>query len=112
MASVAAQSGSRLRTRAASIREWRRGRATTTPGKLVLISILVVAGAACFGVIATAAERSRAQAAEAARTQTEPLLLQSVDLYTALSDANATAATTFLKGGLEPPARRARYVRT
>ena len=61
-------------------------------------------------MIATIAERSRAQAAQAARTQTEPLLVQSVNLYTALSDANATATTTFLKGGLEPPARRARYV--
>jgi hypothetical protein len=60
-------------------------------------------------VIATAAERSRASAASAARSQTEPLLGQAATLYTALSDANATATTTFLEGGLEPPARRARY---
>ena len=44
------------------------------------------------------------------RTQTEPLLVHSVLLYTALSDANATATRTFLKGGLEPPALRARYL--
>jgi hypothetical protein len=110
VAPVAALSGSHRRTRAASIRDWLRARATTTPGKLVLVSILVVAGATCFGVIATTAERSRAQAAEAARTRTEPLLLQAVHLITALSDANATAATTFLTGGLEPPARRALYL--
>jgi hypothetical protein len=97
-------------TRSAPAREWLHRWSRTTPGKLTLLAVLLVAGAVCFGVIATAAERSRSQAAKAARTQTEPLLVQSVDLYTALSDANATATTTFLKGGLEPPARRARYV--
>ena len=91
-------------------REWLARWSRTTPGKLTLLALLVVAGAICFGVIATIAEHSRSQAAHAARTQTEPLLVQSVNLYTALSDANATATTTFLKGGLEPPARRARYV--
>jgi hypothetical protein len=91
-------------------REWLHRWSRTTPGKLTWLAVLVVAGAICFGVIATIAEHSRAQAAQAARTQTEPLLVQSVNLYTALSDANATATTTFLKGGLEPPARRARYV--
>ena len=91
-------------------REWLYRWSRTTPGKLTWLAVLVVVGAICFGVIATIAEHSRAQAARAARTQTEPLLVQSVNLYTALSDANATATTTFLKGGLEPPARRARYV--
>jgi hypothetical protein len=83
---------------------------TTTPGKLVLLSVLVITGALCFGLIASLAERSRAHAANGVRTQTEPLLVQSVLLYTALSDANATATTTFLKGGLEPPVLRARYL--
>lgn len=87
-----------------------RRRATTTPGRLALVSILVVAGALCFGVVATLAERSRSAAAHAARAQTEPLLVQAVTLYSSLSDANATATTTFLKGGLEPAARRAHYL--
>lgn len=72
--------------------------------------MLVVAGAVCFGVVATLAERSRSAAAHAARTQTEPLLVQAVTLYSSLSDANATATTTFLTGGLEPPQRRAHYL--
>jgi hypothetical protein len=92
------------------VRAWIGERLTTTPARLILVSILLVAGAVCFGVIATVAERSRAQAAEAVRTQTEPLLGQAATLYTALADANATATTTFLQGGLEPPARRARYL--
>ncbi|HEY1508345.1 MAG TPA: hypothetical protein VGF93_05050 [Solirubrobacteraceae bacterium] len=82
----------------------------TTPGKLALVAALVVAGTACFGVIATLAERSRAAAVHTARFDTEPLLVQAVTLYTSLSDANATAATTFLTGGLEPASRRAHYL--
>lgn len=97
-------------TPVASVLAWVRGRLTTTPGRLALVSILIVAGAVCFGVIATSAERSRAKAAQAVRTEAEPLLVQAVNLYSALSDANATATTTFLTGGLEPPARRARYI--
>ena len=84
-------------------------RLTTTPGRLVLVAILVVVGAACFGAIASSAERSRAQAAQAARSQTE-VLIQAMDLNTAFSTAAATATATFLSGGLEPPARRAAYL--
>jgi hypothetical protein len=90
---------------------WLRDRATTTPGRLALIAILLIAGAVAFGAIATAAEHSRAQAAQAARARTEPLLLDAATLYTALSDASATVTSTFLQGGLEPPGRRAQYLR-
>ena len=95
--------------RAPFVPAWVRERLTTTPGRLTLISLLVVVGAVCFGVITTAAERSRAQAAQAAQTQTAPLLAQAVILYTALSDANATVTTTLLNGGIEPTSKRARY---
>jgi hypothetical protein len=64
----------------------------------------------CFGVVATVAERSRAQAAQAARAQTEPLLVQAVTLYTELSDANASVTSTFLHGGFEPPAVHQQYL--
>jgi hypothetical protein len=98
------------RARGSAAGGWFREHVTTTPGKLGLAAVVMVIAAICFGVVATAAERSRAHAARAVRLQTEPLLVQAVGLYTALSDANATATTTFLKGGLEPPARRARYL--
>jgi hypothetical protein len=94
---------------ARSVADWVRARVATTPGRLVLISILILVGAVGFGVVATGAERSRAQAAQAVRNETEPLLVQAVKLYTALSDANATVTTTLLSGGLEPPLKRARY---
>lgn len=101
----------RRRSRAALPLARVRERLATTPGRLVLISLLVVVGAACFGILATGAEQSRERAVRAARTDTEPLLVHAVNLYTALSDANATVATGLLAGGLEPPAKRARYVR-
>lgn len=100
----------RWRVRAGAALDWVRQRLTTTPGKLVLTSVLVVLGAVCFGVIATGAEQSRQRAVRAAQTGTEPLLVHAVNLYTALSDANATVATGLLAGGLEPPAKRARYL--
>jgi hypothetical protein len=99
------------RTRAGTALGWVRQRLTTTPGRLVLISGLVVVGAVCFGVIATSAEQSREHAVRAARTSTEPLLVHAVNLYTSLSDANATVATGLLAGGVETTAKRARYLR-
>jgi hypothetical protein len=89
---------------------WLRQRLTTTPDRLVVVSVLIGVGAVCFGTAVGITERSRQQAAQAVRTQTEPLLVQAVSLYASLSDANATAATTFLTGGLEPVSRRARYL--
>jgi hypothetical protein len=100
----------RGRARAGGALGWIRERLRTTPGRLILTSIVVVVGVAAFGIVATGAEQSRERAVRSARTDTEPLLVHAVALYTALSDANATVATGLLGvGGLEPPAARARY---
>jgi hypothetical protein len=110
MPAVATRGGTvrngRLGALLGALREWR----ATTPGKLLMVSVLTVAGALVFGVLATSAERSRAHAANAVSTQTEPLLVQAVTLYTKLSDANATATATFATGGPEPPVARAQYL--
>ena len=110
MQRVATMPATARRSRAASRLQSIRDQVTTTPGRLAMIALLVIAAAVCFGAIATAAERSRAHAAQAVRSETEPLLVQAATMYTALSDANATVTATFLKGGLEPPALRARYL--
>jgi hypothetical protein len=88
---------------------WLGARLRTTPGRLVLVSVLVVAGAVVFGIVAAGAEQSRERAVRAARTSTEPLLVHAVKLYTALSEANATVATGLLRGGLERPSSRILY---
>jgi len=100
----------RRRARTGIVVGWVGERLRTTPGRLVLTAIVVVAGVVVFGIVATGAEQSRERAVRAARTATEPQLIHAVNLYTALSDANATVATGLLgAGGLEPPAARARY---
>jgi len=86
-------------------------RLAVTPGRLRLAAVLLILGALLFGVLAAGATSSRSQAAESVAKQTEPLLVQVQGLYVSLSDADATASTTFLTGGLEPPARRAHYER-
>jgi hypothetical protein len=86
-----------------------REQATTTPGRLVVISVAVLLGAAAFGVLATLAERSRATAAHAVQTETEPALVQAGNLYIALTDANATVTGTLLRGGAETSGTRTRY---
>ncbi len=101
----------RRRRHAGTALRWVRDRLATTPGRLVLISALVVVGAVSFGVIATGAEQSRERAVRAARTDTEPLLVHALTLYKSLQDANATVATGLLgAGGLEPTSSRARYI--
>jgi hypothetical protein len=88
-----------------------RAQLTTTPGRLRLIAAGLVAAAILLGVIVWGAERSRANAANAVATQTEPLLREATNLYASVSDADATITSTFVNGGIEPPPSRARYVR-
>jgi hypothetical protein len=94
-----------------AVATWLRAQLTTTPGRLALLAIVTVFAALALGAVAEVSEQARDRAANSARADTEPLLAQAVNLYGSLSDANATATTTFLVGGLEPPARRARYLR-
>lgn len=90
---------------------WLREQVTTTPGRLRLAAGVVAIVVIAYGVVAATAAGARRQAAESVATKTEPLLVQADVLYSSLSDADATAATTFLTGGLEPIARRKRYLR-
>jgi hypothetical protein len=90
--------------------DWLRARATTTPGRLSAVLAGLVLAIVVFGVVATAAERSRAHAASGVHGQIERQLVQAKALYSALSDANATATTIFLTGGLEPRGLRTHYL--
>jgi uncharacterized protein with PQ loop repeat len=77
---------------------------------LRLAAGLIAVGAIAFGVVAAGSASTRRQAAHAVATETEPRLVEAEGLYASLSDADATAVTTFLIGGLEPSGRRQRYV--
>jgi hypothetical protein len=87
-----------------------RSGAGTTLGQLWILAALVTAATLGLAVVAASATASRTTATHAVGTQTEPLLTEAQSLYASLSDANATAATTFLTGGIEPPQRRTRYL--
>jgi len=89
---------------------WLREHLATTPGRLRLLALLLATTALIFGVATTAAATVRRNATNAVAAQTEPLLFEADGLYASLSDADATAATTFLRGGIESGTRRRRYL--
>ena len=87
-----------------------RSRAATTPGRLRLASLAILLIIIPLWVVAAGALGARRHAARAAGLETEPLLVGAQGIYASLADADATAANTFLTGGLEPVARHQRYV--
>ena len=83
--------------------------ARSTPGRLTgLLALLVVAGLA-FGAATVVGVRQRGGHLDAVRTRSGPLTVQAQQLYRALSDADATAASAFLSGGVESAAAARRY---
>jgi hypothetical protein len=85
-------------------------RATTTPGRLRLLLVGLVALSLIWGAVAAWTANQRTSAAGAVVGTSEPLSLDGQRIYRSLSDADATAATAFLSGGLEPLAARHRYL--
>ncbi|HVB44950.1 MAG TPA: hypothetical protein VNF47_19930 [Streptosporangiaceae bacterium] len=88
---------------------WELLRTTTTPGKLRLLLVGLVVLSLTWGVAAALVVSQRAAGAADVVSTSEPLSLDGQQIYRALSDADATAATAFLSGGLEPIAVRHRY---
>lgn len=83
--------------------------ARTTPGvlgtfALALIFVSLLAGAfSVLGVIA------RGRAVDDLAVRSGPLSVAAEEIYSSLSDADATANGAFLSAGLEPPETRQRY---
>jgi hypothetical protein len=84
-------------------------RAATTPRKLRLLLVGLVALCLIWGALAAWVVSQRASGAAHVVSTSEPVSLDGQQIYRALSDADATAATAFLSGGLEPIAARHRY---
>jgi hypothetical protein len=91
--------------RVAELRELSR----TTPGVLIMFTAAFVVVSVLVGVFTAITVQSRAQALDDLTARSGPLSDAAQDLYRALSDADATANSAFLSGGLEPAATRARY---
>ena len=90
---------------------WWRSRldGATTPARLRLLLALLVLLSLAWGVLAALTADQHASAAADVVAVSEPLSLDAEQIYTSLSDADATAANAFLAGGLEPAAARQRY---
>jgi len=99
-------------TRAPAVqRDWRLSRldTATTPGRLRLLLVGLVLLSLAWGVLAALTAEQHASAASDVVAVSEPLSLDAEQIYQSLSDADATAASAFLVGGLEPAADLQRY---
>ncbi len=99
-------------TRAPAVRRaWWRPRldGATTPARLRLLLALLILLSLAWGVLAALTADQHASAAADVVAVSEPLSLDAEQIYTSLSDADATAANAFLAGGLEPAKARQRY---
>jgi hypothetical protein len=92
-------------------RAWWRPRldGATTPATLRLLLALLILLSLAWGVLAALTADQHASAAADVVAVSEPLSLDAEQIYTSLSDADATAANAFLAGGLEPAKARQRY---
>ena len=92
-------------------RAWWRSRldGATTPARLRLLLALLILLSLAWGVLAALTADQHASAAADVVAVSEPLSLDAEQIYTSLSDADATAASAFLAGGLEPTVARQHY---
>jgi hypothetical protein len=92
--------------RASRLRAW----AATTPGRLRLVMAALVLATLVAALVLVGVTAVQRDATDAVATRDEPLMVDADELYASLSDADATAATMFLRRGTEPADLRARYL--
>ncbi|RPA58932.1 hypothetical protein EF294_13885 [Gordonia oryzae] len=83
--------------------------AGTTPGKLVMIGVVLVLAILSVGWYGSTVLQDRTNALKSTIDQGEPLAEASQVLYSSLSIADASANSAFISGGLESPDLRSRY---
>jgi hypothetical protein len=82
---------------------------TTTPGRLRLRLLILVSLCLAWGALAGWVVSQRSSAASEVVSTSAAVSRDGQQIYRSLSDADASAATAFLAGGLEPQAIRHRY---
>ncbi|GAA0222144.1 hypothetical protein GCM10010492_20400 [Saccharothrix mutabilis subsp. mutabilis] len=85
------------------------GLARSTPGRLTLLALLLVASTLLVGAVTAASVQRRSEALTALADRSEPLAYAAQEVYRAMADADATAASAFLSGGVESATLRRRY---
>jgi hypothetical protein len=86
-----------------------RGVRRATPSRLRYTSVGLAVLVLVTGVVTVLAALERHSAASAASQQSEPLVVTAQAIDTYLSDADTTAAGSFLQGQIQPSGLRTRY---
>ncbi len=96
----------------APVRLWRflRKFVQSTPGRLIGMAAGVLVLAIIVGVLTASGVQSKGDQVRDLATTAEPLSVAAQDIYRALQDADATASSAFLAGGIEPAATRQQYL--
>ncbi|BFU44249.1 hypothetical protein [Krasilnikovia sp. MM14-A1004] len=81
----------------------------TSPGRLQLILAALLTLGLLTGLVSGLAARAAQTGTADLGGRAQPLLIEAETIYSALADADTTAAQAFLAGGLEPTALTARY---
>lgn len=100
---------SAVRTLAGQVGRRSGGRLGGTPARLSAMMLALVAVGLAAGIVSVVDVVHRSATLNRVTTGSGPLTVRAQELYRALSDADATAASAFLAGGQEPAALRARY---
>jgi hypothetical protein len=81
----------------------------TSPGRLQLILATLLAAGILTGVVAGLTGYATGSGTRDLGSRSQPLLVEAETIYSALADADTTAAQAFLAGGLEPATLTRRY---
>jgi hypothetical protein len=81
----------------------------TSPGRLQLVLASLLVLGVLTGLVAGLTAQSARTGTDELGNRAQPLLVQAETIYSALADADTTAAQAFLAGGLEPVALTRRY---
>ncbi|MFF5077867.1 hypothetical protein ACFY36_12500 [Actinoplanes sp. NPDC000266] len=81
----------------------------TSPGRLKLLLATLLTLGLLAGLVAAVAGQSARAGTHDLGGRAQPLLVEAETIYSALADADTTAAQAFLAGGLEPAALTVRY---
>jgi hypothetical protein len=100
---------SAVRTLAGRVGRPSGGRLGGTPARLSAMMLVLVAVGLAAGIVSVIDVVQRSATVNRVTTGSGPLTVRAQQLYRALSDADATAASAFLAGGQEPAALRQRY---
>ncbi|MBB3037574.1 hypothetical protein [Hoyosella altamirensis] len=84
--------------------------ANSSPGKLVLAGFVLILMCITAGAVTATSISARQDQLDTMISSTEPIAHSALELYSALSIADAAASTAFVFGGIEPDELRTRYL--